>query len=258
MKKYLILICFLAFVNCGLAAVNPCDINDPCNSALKPATLNLDWWLPRHNAVLERNKQGKVDIIMIGDSITQRWEDAGKEVWNKYYASRNAVNMGFGGDSTQNVLWRLEHGEVNNIDPRLAVLLIGTNNSNRNDYTSQQIAEGVKAIICQLRTRLPNTNILVLGILPRGSAEQRKNKSLLAASYNPQWEKNDKANKIISKVADNKTIFYLDIGKKFLNKKGQVTREIMPDLLHLNEKGYEIWAKAMEPTIVKLTKEKRK
>ncbi|MFA5291531.1 MAG: GDSL-type esterase/lipase family protein [Phycisphaerae bacterium] len=253
MKKFLMLLFCLAALNCAYAAVNPCDINDPCNAALKPVTLNLDWWLPRHNAVLERNRQGNVNIIMVGDSITHRWEDAGKDVWQKYYASRNTVNMGFGGDGTQHVLWRLEHGEVNNINPKLAVLMIGTNNSNRNDYTAEQIAEGVKSIICQLRTCLPNTKILVLGIFPRGDARQRKDKALLEASYNPQWEKNDTANKIISKVADNKTIYYLNINKKFLTKKGKLTRDIMPDLLHLNQKGYEIWAKAMEPMIVKLT-----
>jgi beta-glucosidase len=258
MKKFLVVVFCLAAVNFVFAAQNPCDVNLGSNSAVTPVYRTTpDWWMPRHEAVLERIKQGNVDILMIGDSITHGWEKSGKPVWDKYYANRNAVNMGFSGDRTQHVLWRLEHGEVNNINPKLAVLMIGTNNSNGTDNTPEQIADGVKAIVCQLRTRLPNTKILVLAIFPRGGGEQRKDKTK-DGSFNPQWEKNNKANQLIAKIADNKTIYYLDINKKFLNKKNQLPRDVMPDLLHPNEKGYEIWAKAMEPMIVKLTKEKKK
>jgi beta-glucosidase len=88
-----------------------------------------DWWMPRHLAILERVRQGNVDLVFIGDSITHRWEEDGKEVWNNYYGTRNAVNMGFSGDRTQNVLWRLEHGEITGISPKLVILMIGTNNN---------------------------------------------------------------------------------------------------------------------------------
>jgi beta-glucosidase len=256
MKKFLVVVFCLAAVNFVFAAQNPCDVKLGANSAVTPVNRTTpDWWMPRHQAVLERIKQGNVDILMIGDSITHGWERSGKPVWDKYYANRNAVNMGFSGDKTEHVLWRLEHGEVNNINPKLAVLMIGTNNSGVN--SAEEIADGVKAIVCQLRTRLPNTKILALAIFPRGDAEQRKDKTK-DGSLNPQWEKNNKASKLISKIADNKTIYYLDINKKFLNKKNQLPRDVMPDLLHPNQKGYEIWAKAMEPMIVKLTKEKKK
>jgi beta-glucosidase len=134
--------------------------------------------------------------------------------------------------------------------------MIGTNNSKNNDYTSEQIADGVKAVVCQLRTRLPQTKILILAIFPRGSDEQRKDKTQ-DAKFNPQWAKNDKANEIVSKIADNKMIYYLNINKKFLNKKGVLTRDIFPDLLHPAEKGYTIWAQAMEPMITKLMGEKK-
>ena len=107
-----------------------------------------------------------------------------------------------------------------------------------------------------MRTRLPQTKILILAIFPRGSDEQRKDKTQ-DGKFNPQWDKNEKANKIVSKIADNKMIYYLDINKKFLNKKGVLTRDIMPDLLHPGDKGYMIWAQAMEPTIVKLMGEKK-
>jgi beta-glucosidase len=259
MKKKLILVFCLSLIFCPFAVAaknNPCDIKSDSNSIVPIPKLDKESWISRHNDILKRIKQGKVDIIMVGDSITHFWETAGKGVWDKYYANRNVVNMGISGDKTQNVIWRLEHGEVNNINPKLAVLMIGTNNSKNNDYTSQQIADGVKAIVCQLRTRLPQTKILILAIPPRGSDQQRKDKTL-EGTFNPQWEKNEKANKIISKLADDKMIYYLDINKKFLNKKGVLTRDIMPDLLHPGEKGYQILAEAMEPMIVKLTGEKK-
>jgi beta-glucosidase len=257
MKKLLVLMfCFSAF-SLAVAAENPCNVKLGTNPAVTPVDrADQNWWMPRHNAVLERIKQGNVDILMIGDSITHGWEKSGKTVWDQYYAKRNAVNMGFSGDKTQHVLWRLEHGEVNNINPKLAVLMIGTNNSG-GDYTSEQIADGVKTIVCELRTKLPNTKVLILAIFPRGDKEQRANKTA-DGSFNPQWQINDNANKLVAKIADNKTIYYLDINKKFLNKKGQLPRDVMPDLLHPNEKGYKIWAAAMEPMIVKLTGEKKK
>ncbi len=258
MKKFIAFAIVLSALNVSLAAENPCDVKLGIHSAVTPVERSDEWWMPRHISVLEKISDRHVDLIMIGDSITHGWEKAGAPVWEKYYANRNAVNMGFSGDETQHVLWRLEHGEVNNINPKLAVLMIGTNNSNGDEYTSEQIADGVKAIVCQLRTRLPNTKILILAIFPRGSAEQRKDRANLKdASYNPQWEKNDKANKLIKKIADNKTIYYLDINKKFLNKKGQLPVEIMPDLLHPNKKGYEIWAASMESMIRKLMNEKK-
>ena len=256
MKKILVLLFCLAVCNCVIAAENPCDVKLGSHTAVTPADRSdKDWWMPRHNAILERNKQGNVDLIMVGDSITHGWEKAGKDVWDQFYAKRNAVNMGFSGDKTEHVLWRLEHGEVNNINPKLAMIMIGTNNSG-GDYSAEQIADGVKAIVCQLREKLPNTKILLIGIFPRGSTEQRKDKKY-DASYNSQWERNDNANKIFSKIADNKTIYYLNINKKFLNKKGQLPRDVMPDLLHPNKKGYEIWAKAVEPMIKKLMGEKK-
>jgi beta-glucosidase len=259
MKKILFLFVCISAFNFVFAAENPCNVKLGSNKAVTPVERTTpDWWMPRHQAVLERVKQGNVDIIMVGDSITHGWERGGKPVWDQYYAQRNAVNMGFSGDKTEHVLWRLEHGEVNGINPKLAVLMIGTNNSGGDVYTSEQIADGVKAIVCQLRTRLPNTKVLILAIFPRGDAQQRAIKGQYAdASYNPQWKKNDEANKLIKKIADNKNIFYLDINKKFL-KNGKLPTDIMPDLLHPNEKGYQIWAKAMEPMVVKLTGEKKK
>jgi beta-glucosidase len=207
--------------------------------------------MSRHQSILEREAKGNVDLLMIGDSITHRFEKAGKAVWEKYYAPRNAVNMGFGSDRTEHVLWRLENGELDGISPKLAVIMIGTNNSNKDDHTAEEIADGIKAIVCQLRTKLPKTKVLILAIFPRGDAAQRKDKKH-DATFNDQWAKNNKASELASKVADGKMVFYLDINQAFLNSEGVLTREIMPDLLHPDKKGYQIWAEAMEPTITKL------
>jgi len=254
------ILCFSILMSgCSHSYVNPCEVKIGSNAAVTPVARptvdkNRTWWWPRHEAVLERVKQGNVGMIFIGDSITHGWERDGKDVWQKYYPDRNAVNLGFGGDKTENVLWRLENGEIDGINPKLAVIMIGTNNSNGNQYTAEQIADGIKAIVCELRTKLPQTKVLILAIFPRGSVEQMKDKAW-GASYNDQWAKNDKTNQIASKVADNKMIFYLDINKAFLNDKDILTRDIMPDLLHPDEKGYQIWAKAMESTIKKLMDE---
>lgn len=212
-------------------------------------------WMKRHESFNERVKQGNVDLIFIGDSITAGWENAGKNVWNEFYGKRNAVNLGIGGDRTQHVLWRLDHGNIDGINPKLAVLMIGTNNSSTN--TSEQIAEGVKLIVEKLRAKLPNTKVLVLGIFPRGAnfnADKSKTEKGFKDDKNRQV--NEGANAIIQKLADNKNVFYMDIGPKFLEPDGTLSRDIMPDLLHLNEKSYRIWAESIEPKVKELMGEK--
>ncbi|UCC98227.1 MAG: hypothetical protein JSW66_20570, partial [Phycisphaerales bacterium] len=158
---------------------------DKQHSAVSPGHRH-SWWTLRNDAVNERVKQGNVDLLMIGDSITHSWENAGKKYWDKYYEPRNAVNMGFSGDRTQHVLWRLDHGHLEGISPRLAVLMIGTNNSNRDDNTAEEIGQGIVAICNRIRTKCPQTKILILAIFPRGpepSEQREKNQkaSLLAS-----------------------------------------------------------------------------
>jgi lysophospholipase L1-like esterase len=197
-------------------------------------------FLARHNRFNERVKKGNVDLLFIGDSITEGWEGAGKDVWAKAYGKRNAVNLGIGGDRTQHVLWRLEHGNIDGISPKAAVLMIGTNNSNGKDHTAEQIAEGIKAIVGTLREKLPKTKVLILAIFPRGEKP------------NAQREKNAKASELAGKLADDKNVFYLDIGPKFLQEDGSLSTDIMPDKLHLSPRGYQIWADAIEPKLKEL------
>jgi lysophospholipase L1-like esterase len=200
-------------------------------------------WSERHKNMNERIKKGNVDLIFIGDSITQAWENAGKEVWKKYYEKRNAVNLGIGGDQTQHVLWRLDNGNIEGIKPKLAVIMIGTNNAG--SCKPEQTAAGVKAIVEKLRAKLPNTKILLLAIFPRSADKNDKLRQV-----------NTKVNEIISKLEDCRNVYYLDIGKKFLKDDGTLTTDVMPDLLHLNEKSYETWAASIEPMVSKLMGEK--
>ena len=221
------------------------DLEDKTHSAVIPTDrANVEWWMPRHEEVLKRIAQGNVDLIIVGDSITHGWEKAGKEVWEQYYAPRNAVNMGFGGDRTQSVLWRFDHGEIEDISPKLVVLMIGTNNSNRHDNTAEEIADGIKAICAKIRCKLPKTKILILAIFPRGEGPSA------------QREKNAKASELASQITDGKKVFYLNINDEFLTENSTLSRDIMPDLLHPGEKGYQIWAEAIEPTIKKLMDER--
>jgi len=214
----------------------------PQHSATKPEPRDVGW-MKRHDSFNERVKKGNVDLLFIGDSITQAWEGPGKEVWKSHYEKRNAVNLGIGGDRTQHVLWRLDHGNIDGLHPKLAVLMIGTNNSGTN--TSEEIADCIEAIVGKLREKLPQTKVLILAIFPRG-----------ATSDDAKRQVNEKANAIVQKLADGKMVSYLDIGPKFLAEDGTLLKEMMPDLLHLNPKSYQIWADSIESQVAGLMGEK--
>jgi lysophospholipase L1-like esterase len=211
------------------------------NTALIPVSRDARA-LPRQNQVLQRAKDnpGPCDVVFIGDSITQGWEGGGKPVWEKYYGQRKCLNFGVGGDRTQHVLWRFEHGQLDDLKPKAAVLMIGTNNSNKDDNTEADILEGVTAIVKEIRTRLPDTKLILLGIFPRGK------------TFSAQRGKILQVNQALEKLADNKMIFYMDIGSQMIEADGSISTAMMRDALHPGEKGYEIWAAATEPKLNEL------
>jgi len=196
----------------------------------------------RTEAVLQtaKNNPGKCDVIFIGDSITQGWEGNGKNVWQKYYGKRKCLNFGVGGDRTQHVLWRFEQGQLDDIRPKVAVLMIGTNNSNKDDNSEADILEGVQLIVSQIRDRLPQTKIIVVGIFPRGQ------------TFSPQRGKILQVNQALAKLADGKMIHYIDFGSQLIESDGSISKAVMPDFLHLSERGYEIWAASLAPKLKKL------
>lgn len=204
----------------------------------------VQWWMPRHEEKLKEKANLKnCQLVWIGDSITHGWEGEGKDLWNARYAKFDALNLGFSGDRTEQVLWRLQHGAVEGLNPKLVVVMIGTNNAGHRQERSEETAAGVEAIVRELRERLPDSKILLLGIFPRGELPK-----------DPMRQLNDKTNTLISKLADGKKIVYLDISPKFLDKDGKLPVEIMPDLLHPNKQGYGIWADSIDETLQSLLK----
>lgn len=146
----------------------------PVNPAATPLSRdNLPWWHARHLEKLERVRQGHVDLVFLGDSITQDWEEHGPPdwrdfaaSWQRFYGDRNAVNLGFKGDTTASLLWRIEHGEVDGIAPKAAVILIGANNNGRVHWPADETLGGIDAVIEAVHQRLPATKILLLSVLP--------------------------------------------------------------------------------------------
>lgn len=191
------------------------------------------WWLARHERKLEEAKQG-ADIVFLGDSITQNWETAGREAWREHLSTKRALNLGFGGDSTQHVLWRLDHGELDGVNPKLIVLHVGTNNARHSEATPSQIAEGIRAIIESIHAKAPSARVLLHAIFPRGPDVK-----------DPWRQRCIAINKLLPALADGERVQFIDIGSKFTGADGTVSKDTMPDLLHLSAKGYQIWVDAL-------------
>lgn len=193
----------------------------------------------RHAGFVEIAKKGGVDLLFLGDSITDGWRGkGGRKIFEEQFVPMKAANFGIGGDRTQHVLWRLKNGELEGIQPKLVMLMIGTNNGGD---SADHVAAGITAIVKEIHGKSPTTKVLLLGIFPRGEKP------------NAGREKNDKVNQIVAKLDDGgKSVKYLDIGEKFLQPDKTIAKDIMPDFLHLSEKGYQIWADAVSPAIKEL------
>lgn len=214
---------------------------DPSVPAIKDANNPKSNFIPRHEGFVKIAKAGGVDLLFEGDSITDGWRGGGKEVWAKYYEPLHAANFGIGGDQTQHVLWRIENGELEGIKPKVVVLMIGTNNLG--NPSDEAIAGGITTIVKTLHERLPETKVLLLAVFPRSPKAEDKSRARIKH-----------INEIIAKLDDGKTTRYLDIGDKFLESDGTLPKSIMPDALHPNAKGYQIWADAMQPLLDEMMK----
>jgi lysophospholipase L1-like esterase len=183
-------------------------------------------------------KLGKnIDLAFIGDSITRRWRgEANKDVWNKYWGAYKAVNMGIGGDRTQNVLWRLQNGQLEGYQARVFVVMIGTNNCWGPKTVPEDVAAGVKSIIDLIQTKQPQAKVLLLSIFPVGDKP------------NSGRQTREAINKLLSKFQGG-SVEYMDISAKFLEPDGTISKDVMPDQLHLAPKGYEIWSEAIQDKV---------
>jgi len=217
------------------AAEKPVVITS-ANDPTKPVPGGVRWFGRKHASYVEQTRNKKFDLCFLGDSITDGWPG---DLFGKYFGKYNPVNFGIGGDRTENVLWRLQNGELTGTSPRVIVLLIGTNNSGMN--TAEEMAVGITAIVKALRTGCPRSRILLLGVFPKKDMPLEKTKAV---------------NAIVAKLDDKKMVRYLDVGARLLDKDGNIQEGVLSDVVHLTRKGYEIWAEAMNPLLAKMMMEK--
>lgn len=189
--------------------------------------------------------KGDIDVLFMGDSITDFWRNesgpfVGKPVFDRYFGEMKVANFGIAGDTTQGVLYRLRNGEGQGYQPKAIMLMIGTNNTGRN--SAAEIAEGIGAVILEMRKNFPNARILLLGVFPRSRANDPVRSTIA------------EINQKIAKLDDGRHVHYLDIGGKFLDADGNIPDDIMSDGLHPGTKGYEIWAEVVKEPLANLVK----
>ncbi len=203
------------------------------NPATMPVPREAEW-IRRHEGFVADAKKGGVDLLFIGDSITDDWRGAGKKIWDESFAPFRAANIGISGDCTQHVLWRLENGELEGMEPKAIVLMIGTNNIGWAGHTPEQTIEGIRAVVREIVKRTPRSRILLLGVFPRDAKPDGERRLKIRT-----------INAAIAKLDEGKSVRFLDIGDKFLSPDGTLPADVMPDALHPNERGYRIWAEAI-------------
>ena len=198
---------------------------------------------PRHEGFVEIAKQGNIDLLLHGDSITDWWVqgDANKAMFEKHFAGIRTANFAIAGDTTQGVLWGLRNGEGQGFQPKAVMLMIGTNNTGL--YTAPEIAEGIGAVVLELRRNFPNAKILLLAIFPR------------AVPNDPVRDKIAEVNRLIARLDDQRHVFFMDIGAKFLDDYGYFLPNVFrPDNLHPQAPGYDIWGNAVKAKLAELLK----
>ena len=209
------------------------------NTAIQPVPRD-NAWIQRHQNFIAEAKTNPPQVIFVGDSITDAWRTDGKAIWDERFAPLQAANFGIDGDRTQHVLWRLQHGAFDGLNPKIIVLMIGTNNTPPGRNTTPEVIAGVTSVVNGLRRKLPSARILLLGIFPRGQKGE------------PVRAQLKEINRALAKLDDGDRVKFLDIGPQFLEPDGTLSTEIMPDLLHLTEKGYRIWADAIRAPLTQM------
>lgn len=219
----------------------------PLPATVQPAErLSNNGWKNRFEQKLKlANEGGPYDLVLVGDSITHNWDNHGLDIQKEIFRKTKILNLGISGDRTEHVLWRMERMPWEKIKPKAFMLMIGTNNTGHSNRDSaEDIYAGVEAIIKQLRAKAPNAKIMLLAIFPRGEF-----------ANHPQRIKNALVNARLPQLADNKTVFFWDIGHKFMKEDGAtINKTIMPDVLHPNKQGTRIWAETVAPTLLNWVK----
>lgn len=208
-----------------------------------PRNVEYSWmsiadWYRAHADDVEQAAKGEATVVFAGDSITQGWQWAPS--WQGAFAPYNPLNLGIGGDKTENLLWRLQNSATGQLDPKVAVLLIGVNNFGHSDDSAEDVYAGVRANIQQLKSSFPNAKLLTLSIFPYEEHPGTPNRKRL-----------EKANKLIAGLED-ETVTVLDVGHIFLEEDGTISKTVMGDFLHPTAEGYERLTGAVLPVIERL------
>ena len=229
---------FFAFATVAQTVYHP-PIPPPANPA-SVASPHDDWYMTVQQK-FDRHSGKHADIVFDGDSITNRWEVTGKDAWARY--ANRAADFGIEGDRTENLLWRLGKGQVDGVDPKVVVILIGTNNAGRDSV--EHLTEGVKTVVTEYEKRCPHAHIILMAILPRGHTPDDPSRLKLAA-----------VNKQIATLDDGQRVSFVDIGPQLVETDGTISLDMMPDFVHPAAKGYVIWANAIQALIDKYAPER--
>ncbi len=229
----------------GLSAKN--HLPSASEPVIKPLPYQARF-LELHHSFLDRAKEGPIDLLFLGDSITYQWSRH-SEIWEEYYAQYAPANFGIAGDATQQVLWRIENGELYRIQPRVVVLLIGTNNTG--SYTADEILAANTKIVERIHEKLPDTKVLLLAIFPRGPRSFDKN-GIPRDDGITRMAVINEVNRGLAKLDNGDSVRFLDIGSVFTGPDGKIPEELMYDQLHLTNQGYRRWAEAMNPLLTEM------
>ena len=214
--------------------------------APRPAPRPAAWWKERHEQLGKLPDRARAQLVFVGDSITSGWLGAGAAVWKRHFERYRPLDLGISGDRTRHLHWRLQHGALDGLSPRLVVLLIGINDLCFYGTPVRDVVDGILANVAELRARLPRTRVLLLGLLPSGARPATSLRDRIS-----------RTNRLLSRAADDEEVRFLDVGPSLLEPDGTLGPAAAPDHLHLTERGYRLWAEAMAPVIRQLVLEKR-
>ena len=215
-----------------------------CATNAAPRAVDYPWmtierWKQMNASQVARAEQGNIDVIFVGDSLTEMWPMA---LWDSNFGHLKQANFGIGGDHTGNLLWRLKQPAIAALKPKLVVLMIGVNNINLCNEGPDQVFQGIQAVLAVLRQHYPAARVLLNAVLPEGLPDSDERRRIVAL------------NQRVRTLEDGKTVFFHDYGAHFMGQGGTLSHELQPDLLHFSEKGYRILAGAMRPDIERLLK----
>jgi beta-glucosidase len=227
----------LVVLLCGGALASPRR-----SPAVTPLAREADWWQDRHQQINREVRRRRPRVILVGDSIIYGWRFIGRPVWKRQFGRVSTLNLGMDRDQTGHVLWRLKHGNLKGLAAtvKVAVLQVGVNNAAQRNQPPREIAAGIRAVVAELRRRLPRAHVLLLAILPAGRDGSAFREKISAT------------NRLAAHIADRRWIHFLDISSRLLDGGGRLPRSVSYDRLHLTEHGYSLYATAMGPVLRRL------